>query len=261
MKLSISNIAWQKEWDDDVYAEMARQGYCGLEIAPTRIFPDMPYENRERVSEWYREISKKFKISSLQSIWFGKSEKLFGNAEERAELLVYTKKAICFAEWIKCKNLVFGCPHNRVKPPDADEKIAVSFFREIGEYAYRHNTVIGIEANPVIYNTNWLNTTGEALDFIENVHSEGVLLNLDIGTMIENKESPSIFNKKRHLINHVHISEPGLKKIEHRNIHREMQSLLLSCEYNGYVSIEMARQKTKYDIYATMKYVKEVMGV
>lgn len=261
MKLSISNIAWPKEWDNDVYTEMIRQGYRGLEIAPTRIFPDMPYENKERVSVWYGEISRKFEIPSMQSIWFGKTENMFGSAEDRAELLRYTEKAVCFAEQIKCKNLVFGCPRNRVKPPNADETTAVSFFKEIGGYAYKHNTVIGIEANPALYNTNWLNTTKEALDFIETVHSQGVLLNLDIGAMIENKEDFSVLHNKGHLINHVHISEPGLKKIEHREMHKELREILRRCNYSGYVSIEMAKQGTRNDIYDTMGYVREVMGI
>ncbi len=43
MKLSISNIGWQPEDDRHVYDLMMRYGYSGLEIAPTRIFPEAPY--------------------------------------------------------------------------------------------------------------------------------------------------------------------------------------------------------------------------
>ena len=44
MKLSISNIAWLKEDDNKVYEWMSELGYTGLEVAPTRIFSETPYE-------------------------------------------------------------------------------------------------------------------------------------------------------------------------------------------------------------------------
>ena len=43
MKLSISNIAWDGSQDGKVYELMIWYGYSGLEIAPTRIFPEAPY--------------------------------------------------------------------------------------------------------------------------------------------------------------------------------------------------------------------------
>ena len=46
MKYSISNIAWSKEYDNEMYAFLKQQGIEGLEIAPTRIF-DKPYDNLE----------------------------------------------------------------------------------------------------------------------------------------------------------------------------------------------------------------------
>ena len=46
LKLAISNIAWDKADDEAVYSCPCRQnGFTGLEIAPTRIFPEYPYEN------------------------------------------------------------------------------------------------------------------------------------------------------------------------------------------------------------------------
>ena len=78
-----------------------------MEIAPTRIFPEDPYENLSKVSDWYEGMRDRFVIPSMQSIWFGRSEKIFGTEEEREILLNYTKKAIDFAERIECKNLVF----------------------------------------------------------------------------------------------------------------------------------------------------------
>lgn len=260
MRLSISNIAWPQEWDDEIYSEMKALGYEGLEIAPTRIIPENPYDKLNEIFSWYKSIKELFAVSSMQSIWFGMTENIFNNESERQTLINYTKKAINFAESIKCNNLVFGCPRNRNNSELKPEEIAVDFFREIGNYAYSHNTVIGIEANPPIYNTNFLNGTDETIQFVKRVNSSGIRLNLDIGTMIQNGETPDVLKGNMHLVNHIHISEPGLVKIFQRDIHRQLFLLTQDYGYKGYVSIEMGKQKSVEDICEVMKCVKDLWG-
>lgn len=46
MDLSISNISWSAEQDSQVYELMQKHGFSGLEIAPTRIFPENPYDKQ-----------------------------------------------------------------------------------------------------------------------------------------------------------------------------------------------------------------------
>ena len=241
MKLSISNIAWSAENDQTVYEIMKKEGFTGLEIAPTRIFPDSPYDRPDEALAWAKELKDEygFDVPSMQSIWYGRQEKLFGDEDERAALTDYTKKAIDFAKAVGCRNLVFGCPRNRVKPDGADEKVAVEFFREIGDYAFTQGTAIGMEANPPIYNTNYINDTASAFELIEKVDSKGFLLNLDVGTMIENGESVSLLRGREGLINHVHISEPFLKPIEKRDLHRDLAGFLMESGYDRFVSIEV----------------------
>ena len=262
MKLSISNIAWATEFDSTVYDMMREMDYVGLEIAPTKIFPDSPYDKNDEAKKWAEELKSNygFFVPSMQSIWYGRKELLFGSDEERDILLNYTKKAIVFAETIGCGNLVFGCPRNRVLPEDKDAKTAVSFFRELGEYAAVHNTVIGMEANPPIYNTNYINDTMSAFELIKEVDSTGFLLNLDIGTMIENNESISLLKNNVKYINHVHISEPNLARINKRDIHKELAKLLCDSDYIGFVSIEVGRQDDIKELAYMMDYVREIFG-
>ena len=68
MKLSISNIAWSKERDETIYSLMKQNGFTGLEIAPTRWFPDKPYERMEDARELLYQLKKEysFQISSMQ---------------------------------------------------------------------------------------------------------------------------------------------------------------------------------------------------
>lgn len=261
-RLSISNIAWPPEWDGQIYELLKRHGVCGLEIAPTRIFPDAPYDKLEQAKSWAEGIREDYGlvVSSMQSIWYGRSEMLFGTEQERRELLDYTKKAIDFASIIGCGNLVFGCPRNRNLPDGADASVAIPFFRELGDYAAEHGTAIGIEANPPIYHTNYINDTPSALRLIEEVGSPGFLLNLDVGTMIQNSEDADLLIGNVHLINHVHVSEPGLAPIERREFHREVMQVLRQESYQGFMSIEMGMQKDREMIENVIDYVGELLG-
>ena len=262
MKLSISNIAWIGEQDETVYDWMQNLGFSGLEIAPTRIFPEKPYEQLEEAAEWSKKLKEErgFTVPSMQSIWFGRQEKLFGTEEERKVLVDYTKKVIDFAAAVGCGNLVFGCPRNRNMPDGADVQIGVDFFLTIGEYALSRGTVIGMEANPPIYNTNYINDTPSALRLIEEVDSEGFRLNLDVGTMIYSGERVEILKNKVHLISHVHISEPGLKPIVHRSLHEELKELLRMEDYSGFVSIEMGKTEHPGSLVEAALYVREVFA-
>ena len=260
MKLSISNIAWSKEDDERVYALMKKYGYSGLEIAPTRIIPENPYADLESAKKWSEELKKEydFSIPSMQSIWYGRQEKIFGTAEERAILLSYTRKAIDFAVAVGCRNLVFGCPRNRNLPEGADLSTAISFFKELGEYARSRGTTIGMEANPTIYNTNYINDTKAALKLIKEVDSPGFLLNLDIGTMIQNNEEINELVGNERYINHIHISEPGLKVIQHRKIHNQLHNILFHADYKGFISIEMGTVDEVIKIEEVLKYIRSI---
>ncbi len=259
IKLSISNIAWSEENDTEMYQFLRKTGYRGLEIAPTRIFQDNPYERLSEARDFAEVLKEKYSllIPSMQSIWYGRSEKIFGSNEERKILVDYTKRAIDFAEVIGCKNLVFGNPRNRdTENVLGNYPVAIDFFREIGDYALEHSTIIAIEANPVIYNTHFLNTTEQAVEMAYKSCSDGVKVNVDLGTILYNKEDIEYLKKIPEYINHVHISEPWLSQIEHRNEHMLLFGVLESIGYDRFVSIEMGNKGNLINVQETINYVK-----
>jgi len=261
MKLSISNIAWSAEQDEEMYTFLQEVGFKGLEIAPTRIFTESPYDHLLQAKEWSTSLFDEFQliISSMQSIWYGHSEKVFGSADERRTLIAYTQKAIDFAEAISCKNLVFGCPRNR-DTADAQNilPIAIDFFREIGDYASNHHTVIALEANPTIYKTRFLNFTEQAADFADKVSSPGIKINVDLGTIIYNKEDINFLKQIPEFINHVHISEPGLNPIEKRNLHEQLFEILQDINYDKFISIEMGNRGDLAMIKDIVKHIRTI---
>ena len=263
MKLAVSNIGWDGNLDETVYSFLQGSGFQGLEIAPTRIFPDNPYVHISEARFFSDLLKRKYGLSivSMQSIWFGKTENLFRSFAERQILLDYTKAAIRFAAAMSCKNLVFGCPRNRnIEEDRVPVDTVQDFFYEVGTYAASRGTVLSIEANPVIYHTNYINDTQSAITLAKEINSAGIAVNLDVGAMIANGEAVDILKGNEALLHHVHISEPYLKEIRHRTIHAELAELLRAGEYDGYISIEMGKQDTIDNLQTAMRYVMGVFG-
>ncbi len=262
MKLSISNIAWSAEDDALMYKTLSGLGFRGLEIAPTRIFPAEPYEKLRQAARWSEELKYTYGLSvpSMQSIWYGRSESIFGGRQQQEALIEYTKKAVDFAEAVGCRNLVFGCPKNRNIPEGASPEQAVSFFATVADYAYEHGCTIGLEANPPIYNTNYINDTAAALEIVKDINCPGLKLNLDVGTMIHNGENAAVLKDNVRFISHVHISEPFLKPIEQRRLHEEICEVLTAEGYQGFVSIEMGKSDSVDSVIKAMAYIKGIFS-
>lgn len=259
MKLSISNIAWAAESDTEMYSFLQESGFNGLEIAPTRIYPEAPYDKLSEAKDWAALLKENhgMVIPSMQSIWYGHTEKIFGDKKDRQILIDYTKKAVDFAEAIGCGNLVFGNPKNR----DAEDvssimPIATDFFKEIGDYAAEHNTVIALEPNPTIYNTRFMNYTEQAVEMAYKTASEGIKVNVDLGTIIYNEEDINYLKQIPEYINHVHISEPGLNLIEARDLHNKLFGVLNDIAYARFVSIEMGNKGDLQKVMDICNYVK-----
>lgn len=259
MKLAISNIAWEADEDTEIFQAMKKMGYTGLEIAPTRIVDTPPYEKLIEAKRFQKKLFEEYEIEicSMQSIWYGCSENLFDSEMAREELLNYTRKALSFAQQIKCSNLVFGSPKNRNMNESANIETAKSFFAAMAELAQEKKIAIAIEANPTIYGTNFLNTTKEAICFVREINSPWLRVNLDVGTIIENNESLDELLLFGDLIHHVHISEPHLELIRNRDLHKEVFQFLRKIKYNGFVSIEMKKQNLQ-DVFPAMRYISEI---
>ena len=265
MNLSISNIAWSQIYDDDMYNFLSKHKINGLEIAPTRIFPNEPYEDLEKAILFSKMLKNSYglSVSSMQSIWYGVTESIFGSDDSRQFLVAHTEKAVDFAVAVGCTNLVFGCPKNRNvhsdMEPDVYLPIVCDFFNRIGSYAAKYGVCISIEPNPPIYNTNFINTTLEAFNICKDINNPGIKVNVDVGTIIHNNETLDILTDNINLINHVHISEPNLIPIEHRLLHKDLIQELLNANYNKFLSIEMGNKNDIELVKKTIMYVKELV--
>lgn len=263
IKLAISNIAWNEEKNEQLYRYLKSKRITGLEIAPTKIIPKDPYDHLTLAKQIGIDFLEKYNLSicSMQSIWYGKTENIFDSEEAYQTLKEYTYKAIDFANSINCSNLVFGCPKNRnMKDYEKDYQKAKQFFREVGEYAQKKQVIIAIEPNPTIYNTNFLNTTEEALNFVKDVNLKNIQINYDLGTVIYNQEDLQILKENIAYVNHIHISEPNLELIQKRELHKELINILKDTNYCKFISIEMKNQENIEDIIQTVEYINSLIN-
>lgn len=259
IKLAISNIAWEKQHDTAVYAAMKEYGFTGLELAPTRVFGEQPYENPAAAALFGGWLLRThgFLVPSIQSIWYGRAESIFDPAGAQA-LQEYTAQAFEFAHLLGCPSLVFGCPKNRMLPAGADPAQADLFFAQLGALAAQRGVVLAMEANAPEY-TNFINTTADAFALVRRIGSPGLAVNLDLSAVLSSGEALRSFIPDLALVSHVHISEPGLAPITPRPEHRELAMMLKAVGYRGYVSIEMRRTDPE-TIRRTLAYIAEVFA-
>jgi len=250
MNLAISNIAWQKKFDIDVYKLMKKFGFRGLEVAPTRLFDNPLQASNKQIQEFIEDLLKfAIKPISMQSLLYGYPElTIFDNESVRNQTLKYLLECIILASKLNIKTLVFGSPKNRrignlVRSKAED--IAYTFFSTIGKFARDHNTIFCIEPNPVSYGADFITTTEEAIDFVRQIDNPGIKVNFDTGTAIINKENvEKLLGENINMFGHVHISEPDLLPIDSENkIHRIVANVLKLSDYKNFVSIEMRTVK------------------
>lgn len=261
MRLCASNIGWTSEHDEAVFGLMRGYGFTGLEIAPSRIFSHNPYENLHGASEFAAKLKADYGlcVASIQSIWYGMTQRIAGTPHERNLLLEYTRKALRFADAMSCRNIIFGCPKNRnILDPD-DEAVIVQFLLDVCDESRRFGIVIALEPNPKIYGTNFVNTTSQALALVSRINHPSLKVNLDFGAVIANNETLNDILANINLINHVHISEPELVPVKPRTEHEELSAILKASGYDGYVSIEMRKTDTD-ELSRVMSYVREVFA-
>ena len=261
-RLAVSNIAWDAAEDDAVAAVLRQAGVGGVEIAPTK-WRERPLDAAAADVAAYRRAweDRGLRVVSLQSLFFGMPNlQLFGDDASRVAMSDYLRRTIDLGAALGASVLVFGSPRNRVRgelPLDNAVKLAVEFLRQMAEHAHACGATICVEANPVDYGCDFINTTAEAVDLCRAIDHPGVLVNGDLGGMTMSGEDPgrSVENAN-HLLGHFHASEPNLAELGAGADHTRAAKSLVSIEYSGWVSIEMRAAGIDDDVASVQRAVR-----
>ncbi len=247
MKLAISNIAWSREQDAAVAELLKEAGIGGIEIAPTKIWPN-PLAATDAEIDEYRQFwsEREIAIVAAQALLFGKPElTIFETASTREQTIEYLAGIVRICARLGAGSLVFGSPKNRrvgTMPADEGSRIAVEFFTRLGEIAANAGTCVVMEANPPIYGADFITYAAEAIALVHRVNHPGFQLHLDTGCVTLAGDSiPATFDEAFPLLRHFHVSEPNLDAPGTSGTvdHAVFAEQLRERRYMGWVSLEM----------------------
>lgn len=251
MRIAVSNIAWDDARDDTVLGALAGCGVEGIEVAPTKYWPEVRQATAADAEAERSRLRRHGLIaSSMQSLLFGRPDLvLFGSAEARDAMALQLEHVMELAASLGAGPLVFGCPKQRdpgALDPALRDEIAIAAFRRFGDVAVRTGTTLVVEANPAEYGCRWLTSLTEADAFVQAVGHPGVGLHVDLGGMALAGEDANVIRGLRSEIRHVHVSRPYLRAVagtsdpgEPTCDHKRIAQALAEVGYSGWISIEM----------------------
>ncbi len=247
MKLAISNLAWNPDEDAEVAGVLASLGVTGIELAPTKTWADLNAATESEASQlrstWQ---GRGLKVCALQSLLFGRNDLvIFGNESARIATGKLLEKIITIAGWLGAGALVFGSPKNRLRGAltvAEANKIAIPFFKTLGEHAAKCGTALCIEPNPAEYGADYILTADEGSALVAEVDSSGFGLHLDsAGMYLSGENGVESIRRNANYLRHFHISAPQLAAVNANSPvdYRGLVNALAAAKYTGWISIEM----------------------
>lgn len=211
----VSELAWSPSQTPVFRSFLRAQGIMEEEITPSKRNWDMSgYTN----------------AYSAQSILYGVDIQIFQEPERFLDVL---RERLVKLHSVGVKVIVFGSPKQRIYSGED----AVGLFRRVGDLCEEYSIDFCLENNARQYGGNWLHTLRETVDFVDKVNHPRILVNLDIGSMIMEKEVAVPPNTAR--IRHVQVSFPNLGIFDMAHAYFIRAVLAQIPSYTGRISLEM----------------------
>lgn len=253
MRLAVSNIAWPATEQAAVLPALRELGVTGVEVAPTKLFPDpsaVTAADADAARRWWADQG--FAVVAAQALLFGKPDlTLFDSAETRERTLDYLGRVLATCGRLGAGACVFGSPKNRRRgdvPEVTARDTAVSFFRRLAAHAADAGTTVVMEANPPRYGADFVTRAAEAIGLVRAVDHPAFRLHLDTACMtLADDPVGATFDAGFPLLDHFHVSEPDLAPpaaggaVDHAAFAAELKQR----GYAGWVSLEM-REPTPF---------------
>ncbi len=245
MKLAVSNIAWPWEHDAAVAELLRRRGVAGIEVAPTKVWPDPTAATDAEIDAYRRWWEDRgLPIVAAQALLFVRPDlTLFDAPEVRSRTIDYLGRIIRRCARLGAGSLVFGSPRNRLvgsRDRAAVWPVAVEVFTRLAEAAAAAGTCVVIEANPPEYGADFVTRAAEAAELVRAVDHPGFRLHLDTACMTLAGDPPGLIAGAIDVLRHVHVSVPQLAAVGSGPVpHAEFAAALRAAGYGGWVSVEM----------------------
>jgi sugar phosphate isomerase/epimerase len=247
MKFAICNEIFTGWPLERVFAYAAKLGYSAIELAPFTLaasVSDVSSGTRSGI----RSMAARSSLAIAGIHWvLARTENLHlshPDAGLRCKTAAYMAQLVDFCADIGGEVVVVGSPKQRSVLPGvcADQATtwALESFRPAVECAEKRGVTICLEPlGPA--ETNFINTAGEAVQFMDRVASPNFKIILDVKAMCsEKKPIPQIIRESWPHFAHFHANDPNLKgpgfgKVDFQPI----AQALTAVGYNGFVSVEV----------------------
>jgi D-psicose/D-tagatose/L-ribulose 3-epimerase len=246
MRLAVSNIAWDPHDDGAVFALLRLLGVEGIEVAPTKIWPDWSGVTARSGRQYAASLANEgFCIPSLQSIVYGLPNlMLFGDNNAQKALVEHITLVADLASAMGAKKLIFGAPKNRLRGSlnveDAFRK-ATQLFWDIADICYDRGTCFCIEPNPKQYGCDFITNTNDAIRLVRDVCHPGFGLHMDSAAItLAGEDIEQSILRAGKAICHYHASEPMLSDFSSVQVKHSAAGISLKgIGYQGWIAIEM----------------------
>lgn len=251
-KFAVSNIGWAVHDDPAILSMLRSYQVTGIEVAPTKIFPDWQGANATEARRYaVRMRDQGFELPAMQALLFGKPELQLLQPASHAELTDHFRLLADLAAAMDTKVLVFGSPKNRrrgqLSVTEAHVR-AVDIFGRLAEICAAAGCCIGLEHNPVEYSCDYITNVADAEALVKAVNHRGLQLHLDIAgvQMCGGNFGQNLAAIGDHC--HFHASEPLLEPLCDGVVdHATAISWLRDKDYTKWISIEM-KQPANVDL-------------
>ena len=253
MKLAASNLAWPGMLQEQAMTLLKQSGFTGLEIAPTRVWPDWQGASTRNARVLRQDIeSQGFVVAAMQAVLFGiPKAKLFGSPVEQQKLLDHMCHVADLAHSLGAEVVVFGAPGVRDRG-DLDIELAYQksqpILAEMANASISRGVRLCIEPNPQCNGCNFITTSLEGAKLVEQI--PGLGLHLDSAAIFLAGEDPvSILGELQGKFSHFHASQPNLGPFVPGQgpDHPALARILKDTGYNKWVSLEMQEQPNAMD--------------
>lgn len=240
MNLAISNLAWDKEEQNEMFDFLKKNGINTIESIFTKI-DEWENLNNKSIHEYKKNLdAKNINISSFQSIFY---KTICNDINNESQIIEHFKKIIFFAEKLSAKVLVFGSPNLR-KLNDSKSDNIDRIFKKLDETISDSSIKICIEPNSKIYGGHFFYNLEEIVNFIKNNELKNIKSMIDThNSLLEGFNPIDELNKFYDYVYHVHVSENKLQNIYNDEFHKNFHNELKTLKYNKIITHEVLKNK------------------
>lgn len=243
MKLALSNLAWNSDKNEIIFKTLSSIGITNIEGVLTKLnswdklSEEMLVEYKENLNQY------SIKIESIQSIFYN----IGCNDLSNYETIEHYKILIKYCKILGVKVMVLGSPSLRKHVNGWYNNLSI-ILKEVDEILNDTGIELSIEPNTKIYGGDYFFTIKEIVDFIKHNNFKNIKTMIDTHNIkLEGLNPLNEFKSHIKYINHIHISEPNLKKLTNFEFHNNFSKLLKDLNYGGIVTYELVECDDLFD--------------